>query len=168
MDLESAAAQAGADMRNASARATQASINYTNFGPAEYDRQQSAARHRSLTEETKHLDVTSPINGTVVTPRLHDLLGTYLKPGSNVAEVADLSAMTARIYVPEFSMQMSAWDPPSGFMARHSSPDGLELWAHSRRHHPRLKVVWWKKPSWKEFGRQSSTSETWSCKIGGT
>lgn len=104
VDLESATAQAGADMRNASYRATQASINYTNFGPAEYDRQQSAARHHSLTEETKHLDVTSPINGTVVTPRLHDLLGTYLKPGSNVAEVADLSAMTARIYVPEFSM----------------------------------------------------------------
>ena len=62
-NLESATAQAGAEMRNASARATQASLNYTNFGPAEHDRQQSTERHRSLTEEMKHLEVTSPING---------------------------------------------------------------------------------------------------------
>ena len=41
----------------------------------------------------------------MTTPRLHDLLGAYLKPGTNVAEVADLSTMTARIYVPEFSMR---------------------------------------------------------------
>ncbi len=105
LELESAAAQAGADMHNASARATQASMSYTNFGPAEHERQQSTERHRSFTEEIKHLEVTSPIKGIVTTPRLHDLLGAYLKPGTNVAEVADLSTMTARIYVPEFSMR---------------------------------------------------------------
>ena len=105
LELESAAAQAGADMHNASARATQASMSYTNFGPAEHERQQSTERHRSFTEEMKHLEVTSPIKGTVTTPRLHDLLGAYLKSGTNVAEVADLSTMTARIYVPEFSMR---------------------------------------------------------------
>ena len=32
LELESAAAQAGADMHNASARATQASMSYTNLG----------------------------------------------------------------------------------------------------------------------------------------
>ena len=53
----------------------------------------------------KRLEVVSPIPGTVTTPRLHDLLGTYLKPGTEVAEVADLSTMTARIYVPEFGMR---------------------------------------------------------------
>lgn len=105
LEMESAAAQAGADMHNASARATQASMSYTNFGAAEYERQQSTERHRSFTEEIKHLEVTSPIKGTVVTARLHDLLGAYLKPGTKVAEVADLSTMTARIYVPEFSMR---------------------------------------------------------------
>ncbi len=105
LELESAAAQAGADMRNASARATRASMSYENFGPAERDRQQSTVRHRSATEEIKHLEVTSPIKGTVTTPRLHDLLGAYLKSGTEVAEVADLSTMTARIYVPEFSMR---------------------------------------------------------------
>lgn len=105
LGLESAAAQAGADLRNASARATQASMSYQNFGPAESERRQSVERQRSFAEEVKHLDITSPIQGTVTTPRLHDLMGAYLKPGSEVAEVADLSAMTARIYVPEFSMR---------------------------------------------------------------
>ena len=76
-----------------------------NFGAAERERQQSTVRQRSVIEETQHLEVTSPIQGTVTTPRLHDLLGTYLKPGTEVAEVADLSVMTARIYIPEFSMR---------------------------------------------------------------
>jgi putative peptide zinc metalloprotease protein len=105
LEMESAAAEAGADMHSASARATQASLSYINFGPAERERQQSTERHRSLKEEMKHLEVISPIGGTVTTPRLHDLVGTYLKPGTSVAEVADLSTMIARIYVPEFGMR---------------------------------------------------------------
>jgi putative peptide zinc metalloprotease protein len=105
LELESLAAQAGADLGNASARATQASMSYQNFGPAEHERQQSTARQRSVAEEVKHLEVISPINGIVTTPRLHDLMGAYLKSGTEVAEVADLSTMTARIYVPEFSMR---------------------------------------------------------------
>ncbi|HEX3351309.1 MAG TPA: efflux RND transporter periplasmic adaptor subunit [Terriglobales bacterium] len=104
LDLESAAAQAGSDMRIASARATQASMNYQNFGAAEHERQQSTVRQRSATEEVKLLDVTSPISGTVTSPRLRDLLGSYLKPGTEVAEIADTSTMSARIYIPEFGM----------------------------------------------------------------
>lgn len=105
LELESAAAQAGADLRSASARATQAGMRYENFGPAEHERQQSTVRQRSAAEEIKHLDITSPITGTVTTPRLGDLLGSYLKSGTEVAEIADLSTMKARIYIPEFSMR---------------------------------------------------------------
>jgi len=105
LELESATAQSGADLLSASARATQASMRYMNFGAAEHERQQATQRHRSLTEETKHLQVITPIKGTVTTPRLHDLLGTYLKPGTEVAEVADLSTMTARVYIPEFGIR---------------------------------------------------------------
>ena len=105
LELESASAQAGADMRNAGARATQASLNYENFGPAEQERRQSTEKHRNLAEEMKRLQISSPIPGTVTTPNLHDLVGSYLKAGTEVAEVADLSTMTARIYVPEFGMR---------------------------------------------------------------
>lgn len=105
LELQSAAAQAGADMREASARATKASLSYGNFGPAEQERRQSVERRRDLAEEVKRLEVVSPIPGTVTTPRLHNLLGAYLKSGTEVAEVADLSTMTARIYIPEFDMR---------------------------------------------------------------
>jgi len=105
LELESAAALAGADLRNASARAVRAGMSYENFGPAERERQQSTVRQHSFAEEVNRLEVTSPISGIVTTPRLHDRLGTYLKSGSEVAEVADMSTMRARIYIPEFSMR---------------------------------------------------------------
>jgi putative peptide zinc metalloprotease protein len=105
LELESAAGQASADLRNASARATQASMSYKDFGPAERDRQQANARFRSVTEEAGHLQVVSPMQGTITTPKLDDLMGAYLKSGTEVAEVADLSVMTARVYIPEFGMR---------------------------------------------------------------
>ncbi len=128
LELESAAAQAGADLRSASARAMQAGMSYENFGPAEHERQQSTERHRSLAEEMKLLEVSSPIAGTVTTPRIHDLLGTYLKPGTEVAEVADLSTMTARIYVPEFSMRDVRLGARCAFMPSHNSSPGPGPW----------------------------------------
>ena len=63
LELESASAQAGADMRNAGARATQASLNYENFGPAEQERRQSTEKHRNLAEEMKRLEVSQPDSG---------------------------------------------------------------------------------------------------------
>jgi hypothetical protein len=47
------------------------------------------------------LQVTSPISGTVVTHRVKDLLGSYLKPGTVIAEVIDPASMRARVYVSE-------------------------------------------------------------------
>jgi multidrug efflux pump subunit AcrA (membrane-fusion protein) len=50
------------------------------------------------------LEVTSPIEGTVVTPRVHELLGSYLKEGQELLEVADLSSLRARIYISEYDL----------------------------------------------------------------
>ena len=48
LELESAAALAGADLRNASARAVRAGMSYENFGPAEHERQQSTRTSTKL------------------------------------------------------------------------------------------------------------------------
>ncbi len=45
------------------------------------------------------LTVLSPVAGTVVTPNVHDLLGSYLLPGTEVLEIADTSMLQALIYV---------------------------------------------------------------------
>jgi multidrug resistance efflux pump len=103
--LESEAAKANASFHEASARAINAGLRYSNFGRAERERQESAERNHILEGESAHLEVTSPMAGVVVTPRLQDLLGSYVDAGHQLAEVANLETMTARIYIPEFGVR---------------------------------------------------------------
>jgi multidrug resistance efflux pump len=105
LNLESEAAMALADFRQAAARATSAQLQYAGYGPAQRERQRLAERHRVLTDQTSHLQLVSPIVGTVVTPRLRDLVGSYIEAGTTVAEVADLSTMKARLYLPEHELR---------------------------------------------------------------
>jgi len=105
LPLQSAAAKADADWRLASAEAEHALLTYGSFGEAEFKRQEASERQRNLARPIALLHIDSLIAGTVVTPRLHDLLGTYLEAGAPVAEVAALSRMKASIYIPEFGMR---------------------------------------------------------------
>jgi putative peptide zinc metalloprotease protein len=105
LPLQSAAAQASADLHTASNQFNQALLRNDNLGPAEYKRQETIERHRTLAEQVAMLQIASPIAGVIASPRLEDLLGVYLKAGTTVAEVADLSSMNARIYIPEFGMR---------------------------------------------------------------
>ena len=63
------------------------------------------AQGHVLADEVAHLTVTTPIAGTVVTPRMSDLQGSYLPAGAKIAEVADASSMVARIYIPEYGVR---------------------------------------------------------------
>jgi len=105
LQLASAAAGANADWHVASDQVNLALLHYGDLGPAEYKRQDMAERNRMLVDQETLLRVSSPIPGVVVTPRLDDLLGTYLEPGAQIAEVADPSTMSVRIYIPEFEMR---------------------------------------------------------------
>jgi putative peptide zinc metalloprotease protein len=105
LQLESAAAGANADLHVASDQVNLALLHYGDFGPAEYKRQEMVERNRAMVDQQALLRVTSPISGVVVTPRLDDLVGAYLKSGAEIAEVADPSTLTARIYIPEFGMK---------------------------------------------------------------
>ncbi len=105
LQLESVAAQAAAGFSEASARATDASLHYSDFGRAEREREEMAERYGVLNDQLAHLQVTSPIAGVVVTPRLDDLVGSYVGAGEQIAEVADLSSMVARIYIPEYGIR---------------------------------------------------------------
>ena len=105
LNLESEAARARADLAVATARATQAQLRYASFGSAERDRQQLTERERILSEKLSKLNVITPIAGVVVTPRVQDLQSSYLKDGAVVAEVDDLSAVRARIFIPGITMR---------------------------------------------------------------
>jgi putative peptide zinc metalloprotease protein len=101
LNLESEADRSHADLRVATDRATQAQLSYVAFGTAERDRQRLAEHSQALDEESSKLQVVSPLQGVVATPRLQDLLGAELKAGAEIAEVDNLATMRARIYVPE-------------------------------------------------------------------
>ena len=99
--LETRTAGAQAEARVAAANATQAQLKYSSFGPAQQEKEQLAQRSRALTDQAAKLNLVSPIPGIITTPRIFDLLGSNVKAGAPVVEVADLSQMRARIYVPE-------------------------------------------------------------------
>jgi hypothetical protein len=57
-----------------------------------------------LSDKNAALELTSPISGIVVTPKVRDLLGTYFAAGSELLEVADMSRLRARIYISEYDL----------------------------------------------------------------
>ena len=125
-DLQSELAKARADLTVASARATQSQLRYSGFGTAEHERDNLAEQKYLLGQKASQLEVASPIAGVVVTPHLHDLVGSDLDEGAPIAEVVDDSAIRARVYVPEYAMHdvrvglpvrlrpQSRWLPVSG------------------------------------------------------
>ena len=104
VDLESQAAQARSELTTGTARATQASLLYTEFGVAEQERQHLAEKNRLLSDRLSQLSVKSPISGVIVSPHTYDLSGRSLDEGDLALQVADISEMKAQIYIPEFSL----------------------------------------------------------------
>ena len=105
LELQSRAARVHSDLEVAGARAVEAQLRYSGVAAAEYQRDNLAEQDRLLSEQVSQLRLVSPLSGVVVTPRPGDLRGAYLTAGREVAEVADLSTMVARIFVPEFAMR---------------------------------------------------------------
>lgn len=104
LDLQSELEQVRADLQIATARATQNQLRYGDYGSVEQERLHLLHEDRSLTDETARLQIRSPINGLVASPRLANLNGADLEEGAPLLELIDDSALRARVFVPEFAM----------------------------------------------------------------
>lgn len=104
LPLQSEFESARSRMAMASARANSALLHYADYGAASKEREQVAVEFHQLSEKKDALQIVSPIAGTVITPKVQDLLGSYLTEGSELLEVADLSVLRARIYVSEYDL----------------------------------------------------------------
>lgn len=113
--LSSKAARSQSEFEMAQERAQSALLHYADFGSAAADRERLGQQTRELTSEIASLSVDSPISGTVLTPRLKDKLGAYVSAGTELAEVADLTQVRARIYVSEFDMDKFTSNSPARF-----------------------------------------------------
>jgi putative peptide zinc metalloprotease protein len=99
--VESRAARTAAEYRMATARATDAQLRYADFGAADQKRVETDTAYRLAQEQAQKLEVKSPVTGVVVTPRVHDLLGSYVTAGTKLAEISDTTLMRARVFVRE-------------------------------------------------------------------
>ncbi len=104
LELQSDVAKTRARYLVAAGRATLAGMRYENYGSALKERERLAARSEQLGQKAANLEISSPIAGTILTPRLPDRLGSYLTEGSELLEVGDLTTLRARIYVSEYDM----------------------------------------------------------------
>jgi putative peptide zinc metalloprotease protein len=105
LNMEGERARTAANLHVAEAQRFQAQLRYGDLGSAQQKLRDTETAHAVAGEKEQQLTVTSPIAGTVLTPRLHDLLGSRLDAGDNIAEVADTSSMRARIFVPEHEIR---------------------------------------------------------------
>jgi putative peptide zinc metalloprotease protein len=102
--LQAQVSRADADYALATKRATAAVLRYGAMGATAVDRDRLSAERGELAKAVANLEVVSPISGTVLTPRVEDRLGSYVREGSELVDVADLSVMRARIYVSEYDL----------------------------------------------------------------
>jgi putative peptide zinc metalloprotease protein len=111
LPLQSQLAQRRAELVVATGRAESAALRYADFGPAAQERDRIGRQVRELESEFRNLLLVSPIGGVVVTPRVRDRVGAYAPAGTELAEIADLERMRARIYVSEheiYKLQMGS------------------------------------------------------------
>ncbi|MGB2672495.1 MAG: efflux RND transporter periplasmic adaptor subunit [Candidatus Acidiferrum sp.] len=104
LPLQSLVSRADADYLQATKRATTAVLRYGEVGATAMDRDRLSAERGELLKAASNLEVVSPITGTVLTPRVEDRLGSYVREGSELVDVGDLSTMRARIYVSEYDI----------------------------------------------------------------
>jgi putative peptide zinc metalloprotease protein len=104
LPLESAAADAEARLKMAASRAISAQLSHGEYGAATKERERLGVESTQLKLKSEGLELASPIAGVVLTPRVEDRLGSYLREGAELVEVADLEALRARIYVSEYDM----------------------------------------------------------------
>jgi putative peptide zinc metalloprotease protein len=105
LDLESQQALVEADLQLARSRNTEAHMQYADAGGMEQDFQQERQKSQLLAREVNQLELRSPIDGSVVSPYLTGLLGSHLNAGATAVEIADLSSLRARLYVPESELR---------------------------------------------------------------
>jgi putative peptide zinc metalloprotease protein len=102
--IESKFHATGSNLVEAKNEEIRAQLDYNNAGAAMEQRRQSAVEASTSRQAMDSLTPAAAIRGVVASNRITDLKGTYLETGSVVAEIADTSAMRARIFVPEFEV----------------------------------------------------------------
>lgn len=99
--LQSQVAKAEASLDEVTMHTKSAGLHYADLGSTRKEQEQFAQQVHELKSEAAELTLISPISGTVLTPRVADRLGSSVRVGTELLEIADLSLMRARFYASE-------------------------------------------------------------------
>ncbi len=112
VNLEGDASRSLADLSLAQANTRQAQLNYADLGSARSEQASQSERYRSAFRQLAVLQIASPISGVVVTPRIRNLVGSFVAEGSELAEIDATQTLQARIFVPDFDVHRVAPGAP--------------------------------------------------------
>jgi putative peptide zinc metalloprotease protein len=118
--LKSTQGKSAADYAVAGMRATSALLHYADYGSATQERERLAVQTRAADAQAATLDISSPISGTVLTPRVSDRLGSFVPEGTELAEVADLNTLQARAFVSEYDLHRLTLGSPARLLVEGS------------------------------------------------
>jgi putative peptide zinc metalloprotease protein len=118
--MRSMQGKSAADYAVAGMHATSALLHYADFGSASQERERLAEQARAINAQAATLDLSSPIAGVVITPRVSDRLGSYVTEGTELAQVADLRTMQARMFVSEYDLHRLQIGAPARLMVQGS------------------------------------------------
>jgi len=104
LQLDSQLARSRAEYATATNRLSSASLTYQHVGYALHEKERTQAQAAGLQAQSNNLDVASPLSGVVLTAGVEDQLGSYVKEGTELAEVGDLREMRARLYISEYDL----------------------------------------------------------------
>ena len=105
LDLEGQQASTEAGLQRARARYFDAETHYSGVAETQQEVRQMNEKSNLLATKLKQLEVRSPITGSVVSALPESLLGSRLAAGTTLLEIADISSLRARLFVPEAELQ---------------------------------------------------------------
>jgi putative peptide zinc metalloprotease protein len=103
-NLEQDADSSQSDLRAAEAGVRQAQLDYANLGIARGEQTFQQKRNSAITQQIAALQLSSPISGILVTPRVRNLVGSFVQEGTELAEIDNVQTLQARIFIPEFEI----------------------------------------------------------------
>lgn len=103
--IEGESARSGAELSVAQAGHARAQVSYVSLGAAESEVRRAQLVNTTIKNYEAQLSPSSPITGTVVTPRVRDLEGRYVAAGTLLAEIEDSHVLRARLYLPEYEIR---------------------------------------------------------------
>jgi putative peptide zinc metalloprotease protein len=105
LSLEQDVDKSVSDLHAAEAGARRAQLDYADVGHARGEQSAQLERYDAVSKRVAALQLSAPIAGVVVTPRIRNLRGSFVEEGTELAEIDNVQILEARIFIPEFQVQ---------------------------------------------------------------